>query len=110
MPISLVRYINKQKGLELIELEFPIDVTNIDGGSGPKKLTENKIKTKMRRSLTREDFMTCCTFKRTAKGKYEIFKIHEDHTHPLTTPSKIPMLKSAKNMNPMLKNVLRASH
>jgi len=75
-----------------------------------KKLAKNKIKAKRRRSLTREGCMACCTFKRTPEGKYEIFKIHEDHTHPLAIPSKIPMLKLARDVNPMLENVLCACY
>jgi len=60
--------------------------------------------------LTREGCMACCTFKRNTEGKYESFKIHEGHNHPLATPSKKPKLKSAREVNPILKNVLRACH
>jgi len=54
--------------------------------------------------------MTCCTFKRNTEGKYEIFKVHEGHNHSLATPSKITMLKSAREVNLILKNVLHACH
>ena len=94
----------------MIELELSTNDSNKDSSSAKEKFGEHKIKTKRRRSLTREGCMAFCTFKRTIEGKYEIFKIHEGHTHPLATPSKKSMLKSARDVNPMLKNVLRACH
>ena len=94
----------------MIELELLANGTNKDSSSAREKLSEHKVKRKKRTSLTREGCMACCTFKRTLEDKYEIFKIHEGHTYPLATPSKKSMLKSARNVNPMLKNVLRVCH
>jgi len=81
-------------------LDLPIDVTNKDGGNGTEKLAQNNVKTKRRRSLTREGCVAC-TFKRTTKG--EIFKVDEGHTHPLAIPSKILMLKCSRDVNLCLK-------
>lgn len=65
---------------------------------------------KKKRTLTREGCMARCIFKRTVEGKYEVAKLHEGHTHPLATPSKMHMLRSARDVNPVLKNMLRACH
>jgi len=93
-----------QKGKDhVIELELPVDVTNKDGSNGLGQPSENKVKSKRRRSLTREGCMACCTFKRNTKGKYENLTVHEGHNHPLPTRSKIPMLKSTREVFRYLK-------
>jgi len=68
------RRLDKEKEPELIELELSANGSNKDSNSTKEKYGEHKVKTK--RSLTREGYMACCTFKRTLEGKYEIFKIH----------------------------------
>ncbi|KAJ8451315.1 hypothetical protein Cgig2_014087 [Carnegiea gigantea] len=59
----------------VIELELSVDVTNKDGSNGSGQPSENKVKSKRQQSLTREG-----------------------HNHPVATPSKIPMLKSAREL------------
>ena len=54
--------------------------------------------------------MAHCILKRPVEGKYEVAKLHEGHTHPLATLSKMHMLRSARDVNLVLKNMLRACH
>ena len=103
---------HQQKEPELVELEVPIDINDTDGSNDVQKLGESGVKAPapQKRTLTRGGCMACCIFKRTVEDKYEVAKLHEGHTHPLATPSKMHMLRSARDVNPVLKNMLHARH
>ena len=69
-------------------------------------LDENSLPKTRRRKLTREGCKARIIFKRTSKGKYEVERFHEGHTHTLATLRKRQFLRSARSINNVHKNLL----
>jgi hypothetical protein len=68
-------------------------------------VSENSLSKNRKRKVTREICNARIVFKRTIKGKYEVSKFYEGHSHGLVTPRKKQFLRSARSVNSVHKNI-----
>jgi len=61
-----------------------------------------------KRNLKREGCHARIVFKRTNDGKFEVSKFYEGHIHTLVSPRKKQLLRSARRVNNVHKNLLFA--
>ncbi|KAL2905493.1 Protein FAR1-RELATED SEQUENCE 5 [Bienertia sinuspersici] len=83
--------IDKKTGL----LKYKTFVCAKEGFREAKYASKQKVRNV---KLSREGCEALVGFKRTANGKYVVYKFHEGHTHILTTPTKRHMLKSNRGV------------
>lgn len=77
-----------------------------------KDKEQSELTVKSKRSVTREDAMQMPFSNGLSngvkRGRYEIARFHESHTHALASPMKRLFLRSARRLNPIKKTLLHA--
>ena len=71
-------------------------------------ISDDSLPKNRKRNLTREGCNARIVFKRTDDGKFEVSKFYEGHTHTLISPRKKQLLRSARRVNNVHKNLLFA--